>query len=397
MPLVVVGLDHRSAPSEVFHRATISSDALPSVLDRVAKSDHLSEAVVVGTCLRTEIYVDAVRFHGVISDLRHVFAEIAHVNVDEISDFLVERYEEAACAHLFSLAAGVESVMVGEGEILGQLARSWQSAQLHGSSRSVMNGLFRHALVAGKRARNETRVGAGVTSIGTSAVSVAGDMHGKSVLIVGAGEVATKIALAARRAGASRLSIANRTQERAFELASRVSGDVVDLPDAFDQHDVVFMATASPKPLLDLNQHKPAVVVDLGVPHNVSGEGNVIGLDDVQTYVKQQHSNRLAEVERVKEIVAEEVQQYFVDVNSRVVAPIVGALHERADKIKSAEMQRFGSKFATLDDAQRQALDEFSSALIAKLFHDPTVNLKMASGTPEGERMAEAVRRLFEI
>ena len=397
MPLVVVGIDHRSATPDVFHRATISSDHLASVLDAVAKSDHLNEVVVVGTCLRSEIYVDAVRFHGAIADLRRVFADLAGLSVEEVSDHLVERYEEAACSHLFSLAAGVESVMVGEGEILGQLARSWQASQLHGSSKSVLNALFRHALVAGKRARNETRVGAGVTSIGTAAVSVAGDMYGKSVLVVGAGEVATKIALAAQRAGAAKISIANRTHERALDLAQRVDGQVATIPDAFDEHDAVFMATASPVPLLDLTAHHPQVVVDLGVPRNVEGGGDVIRLDDVQTYVKGQHASRLAEVERVKAIVAEEVEQYFADVNSRVVAPLVGAMHERADTIRVSELQRFSSRFASLDEAQHRAVEEFSSALIAKLFHDPTINLKMASGTPEGERMAEAIRRLFEI
>ncbi len=397
VPLVVVGFDHRSSPPELFRRATISAGELTSVLDRVAKSDHLSEAVVVATCQRTEIYVDAVRFHGAISDLRSTFAEHVGLAVDEISDYLVERYEEGACAHLFALASGVESVMLGEGEILGQLARSWRAAQSHGSARTVLNGVFRQALITGKRARNETRVGAGVTSIGTAAVSVAGDLHGKSVLVVGAGEVATKVALAARRAGAKNLSIANRTHKRASELAKRVDGAVASLPEAFDHHDVVFTATTSPVPILDLDAHHPGVVVDLGVPSNVSGTGDVIRLHDVQAFVNSQQTNRLAEVERVNEIVDEEVRRYYADVNARVVAPLVVAMHERADDIRTNELKRFTSRLATLDATQRKTIDELTSAMVAKLFHDPTINLKLAAGTPEGERMAEAVRRLFEI
>jgi len=333
--------------------------------------------------------------------LREIFAGLGDLAVVGLFDHLVERYEEAACRHLFALAAGIESAVIGEGEIRGQIGRAWETAQRCGASRTVLNGLFRQALVVGKRARNETRIGAGVSSIGTAALSVAGDLRDKSLLVVGAGSVATKVSLSARRSSVQRISIANRNKDRAAVLASRVGGTVVNIPEAFERHDVIITATASPQPLLNVGTLRgEKVVIDLGVPSNITGESSdvaVFKLEDVQAFVNKQHSSRLSEVEYVTRIVDEEVRHYLSDVGSRLVVPLVQALHKRASAIREAELERFSSRLASLNDVQRQVVDELASGLVAKLIHDPTVNLKVAAGTPEGERVAQVTQRLFNL
>jgi len=384
-----------------------------AVLERILKSDHINEAVIVSTCQRLEIYVDALRFHGAVSDLRATFADLLAMPIDEVADLVVERHDEGACAHLFSLAAGAQSAVLGEGEILGQLSRAWAMAREAGSCKSILNGLFRHAVVTGKRARNETAIAHGVTSTAGAALALldshSGGIAGKSVLIVGAGDIASSAVATIARYNPAVVTIANRNPDRAVAMANSVGAQVIDLealPNALASHDVVLCATAAPGAISTIEQLARAgrtVVADLAVPPDLPPEASeldgvtVIDLQEVEGFASSNRSDRTAELELVSEIVAEEVHRFLVDSNTRLMSPVITELREHLEGIRQSELQRSASKLAQLSESDRQIVAALSKAMMAKVLHCPSVALKAAAGTTDGERLADAVRKLFEV
>jgi len=231
--LVVVGLNHRTVPLSLLERVTVDDARLPKALHDVMSNEHVSEAVVLSTCNRTEVYVVAEKFHPAVGDLRNFFAELSFSAPEEIADHLYIHDADAAVDHLFRVASGIDSAVVGEAEILGQTRRAWEIAQTEGAAGSQLNLLFRHALETGKRARTETSIGRHIASVSTAAVAMAaqhlGSLQGRSVLVIGAGEMGEGMVRAIMENGISDLLIANRTPERAQEIAERLGGRAIGL------------------------------------------------------------------------------------------------------------------------------------------------------------------------
>lgn len=414
--MIVVGLNHRTVPLDVLERMTVTGERLPKALHDLVSRDDIAEAVVLSTCNRTEVYVVAERFHPAVGDVRNVLSNLAFLPPEDFADHLYTFHDAAAVAHLFSVVSGLDSAVLGESEILGQVRGAWEQAVAEGAARSGMNMLFRHAVEVGKRARTETSIGRHTTSISHAAVELAearlGSLVGTRVLVLGAGDMGEGMALSLAKAGAAEVLVANRTRARAEELATKVGGRAVaiaDLPEALASVDVLLTSTGASSVLVGHADLEPAVaardgrgllVIDVAVPRDVDPSAadlpgvELLDMDDLRAFADAGLAERRREVTTVRDLIDEEVQRYRDAATARQVAPLVAALRQRAETARVAEVARVGAK---LPVAERDALDDASRALVAKLLHEPTVRLKGAAGTARGERLADALRDLFDL
>jgi glutamyl-tRNA reductase len=415
MSIVVIGVNHKTAPLAVLERLALGPDDVAKSIDVLAQRDTIREAAVLATCGRTELYLVAERFHGAYADATDFLAGLAGMRHDELHAYLFSQHEDAAATHLFDVAAGLDSAVLGESEILGQVRAAWQVALDCGGAKSTLDLLFRHALRTGKRARSETAIGAGTASISHAAVELVtdriGPLAGRRVLVIGAGDMGGAVTAALRKAGAGDITVANRTRRRGESLADGVGGAVVDfdlLADALAGSDVAVTCAATAEPvitpaLLDGTGRRPLLLVDIGLPRNVDrrvtevSNVTLLDLDDVSAWAAQAWSARAAEAERVREIVAEELDQFLVDLTARQAAPLVARLHDRAEEIRSAELRRFAGRLSELDTGEQESVEALTRAIVAKLLHAPSVHLRHDAGTPQGERNAAAVSDLFDL
>lgn len=421
MSVVVVGLHERDASLDLLGCLAVGDDELSKVLARLCDSPHLSEAAVLSTCNRTEVYAVLDRFHDGLEDIEGFFRERLGGSGAEAADLagrLVVAYDDAAARHLFEVASGIDSAILGEGEILRQVRRAGDLARAERAAGPILGGLFRHAVEVGKRVRSETAIARGTTSLAHLAVEVAversgGSLAGRSVLQLGAGEVGEGIADAlADLAGDARVVVANRSLRRAQHLAARLGGEAVHL-DALAGElaaaDVVLTATAATEPVLDeplvagavaAREGRPLLVIDAAVPRDVEpAVGRLPGvelldIDDLNALAGERMASRRAQIPRAQAVVEEELERFRGVARGRSVAPLVAALRSRAEEVRRGELDRLGAELA---EDERARLEEVTRRLVAKLLHEPTVRLKEAAGSPKGERLAEALRALYDL
>ena len=266
MSVVVIGLNHRTAPLDLLERMTVGDGQLPKALHDLTTRPNISEALVLSTCNRTEVYAVAERFHGAYSDIRGFLADFSFLPPEEFSDHLYVHYDSAAAQHLMAVTAGLDSAVLGESEIQGQIKVAWERARDDGAAGPALNLLMRHALEAGKRARTETGIARSVASVSQAAVAMADQrldgIAGARVLVLGAGEMGEGMAVALAGAGASEVAVANRTSRRAYDLAARVGGRAVpllDVPDELGRVDVLLTSTGSKAPLIEKDDVAPVM------------------------------------------------------------------------------------------------------------------------------------------
>lgn len=419
MSVVVIGLNHRTAPLDLLERMTIGDAQQAKALHDLCTREHISEALVLSTCNRTEVYAVAERFHGAYSDIRSFLAELSYLAPEHFSDHLYVHYDSAAAAHLLSVTAGLDSAVLGESEVQGQVKQAWERARTEGAAGSALNLLLRHALEAGKRARTETGIARNVASVSQAAVAMAvdrlGTLEAKRVLVVGAGDMGEGMAVALAGAGVGEVLVSNRTRARAEGLAARAGGRSIamsELPDRIADVDLLLTSTGSRAPLLErddvvevmsLRPDRPLLVVDIAMPRDVDPavaevDGvTLLDMDDLRRYASAGIAERRREVAAVEAILADELDRYLVATSAREVAPLVVALRERAEDIRAAEVARHLARADGLDDRQTELIEAVTKGLVAKLVHQPTVVLKDAAGSPRGDRLVAALRELFEI
>ena len=418
MSIVVIGVNHRTGPLALLERVALSAETLPKAIVGLISRENVREAVVLSTCNRTEVYAVAEKFHGAYADIRDFFCELGGLAPEELHAHLYSQHDEAAVSHLFEVAAGLDSAVLGESEILGQVRNAWAHAQAEGGARATLNLLFRSALETGKRARTETSIGRGTASVSHAAVELAtdrlGSLAGKRVLVVGAGEMGEGIAVALLGAGVTDIRVTNRTEERGLQLAQRINGAVVPFGEftvALAGADVLLTCTGSGGVLIDRDTMAaarvaatdPLLIVDIAVPRDVAADVTdlpgvtLLNLDDLRDWADRGLALRAGEADLVRAIVADEVERFGVETTARQAAPLVSQLHERAEAVRGSELDRFASRLASLDEAQRAAVEAVTKGIVAKLLHHPSVRLKSDAGTPQGERNAAAVRDLFDL
>lgn len=417
--VLVVGVDHRSVPSQLFEQLAVPGDDLPKALTELAGREEVSEAVIVSTCMRTEAYVVADRFHAAMAELRDFFAWRSGLAVEELADQLYSFHDESAVEHLFKVASGLESAVLGEGEVLGQVARAWDQAREEGACGAHLSRLFRHAVEVGKRARSETGIARGTASISHAAVElglreVAGAAG--AAVIVGAGDMGRGMARSLRRMlPEARLVVVSRSHERGNELADEVKATwrpLTSLAAELAEAEIVFCCTGAAGMVLHAEEvvqiakrraHKRLIIVDVAVPRDVDPSVRdlpgiqLLDMNELREFAEIGMSARREEVVRVDQIVAEEVERYFSLATAREAAPVIAALRRHAADIRREELQRYEHRLASLDPREREAVNALTESILGKLLHDPTVQLKDAAGTPSGRRWADALRALFRL
>ncbi len=419
MSLVVVGCNYRSTPLDLLERLTVSPQDLPKTLHETATAPNLSEAVVLSTCSRIEVYAYAERFHGGYADIREVLACHSGLPPEEVADQLYAYHDVEAVTHLFSVAAGLDSVVLGEHEILGQVRSAWQAGRAEGTVGSVLDLLFRHALTTGKRARTKTGISRSTASLSHAAVELAtahlGGLKGSNVLVLGAGEMASGTLRSLAREAPADLVVASRTTRRAADVAASCGGRAVslqDLEEALSRADALFATTgasdivvehADISSVMTRRKGTALLIVDIAVPRDVDPAVaqlpgvTLLNIEDIGAFVEQGRVARNHAVSEVQAIVEQEVERYRASVSAREVAPLITALRSRAHHITTAELAHHEAQFDELSDAQRSAVESLLNRTINKLLHEPTVKLKSSAGHARGDRLGEALRDLFSL
>ena len=418
--IVVVGLSHKTAPLEVRERLAVPRDGLPDLLARLLEAPGVAEAVVLSTCNRVEVYVAGRAGH----ELDRVSASVAHVLAglggDGAAAFLGQNHGRPALEHLFRVAASLDSLVVGEPQILGQLKDAIEIAQGCKTVGRTLSAVMRSAVIVGKRVRTETAIGAGQVSISSVAVDTAreifGDLRGQSVLLVGAGEMAESAAKLLVRDGAE-LSVVNRSPERARALAADVGGTPrawSELGARLGESAVVISSTASTdhvitqpmvKAARKARRGRPLFLIDIAVPRDVDpSAGDLDGvflytIDDLSAIVARSLGDRVAEAAQAEQIVQEEAARFERKVAEDSVSPTIVGLRARTREVLGAELERsLAGKLRHLGAAEREALQAMLDAAANKLLHAPTTRLKkLAACDPRASDYVEAVRDLFDL
>jgi glutamyl-tRNA reductase len=417
--LLVVGLNHRTVPVELLERMTVPEDRLAKGLHDLSAREHLLEVVLLSTCNRTEIYARCTHFHAAVGDVRDFLAAHSGADPDEFADHLYTYYDEAAVGHLFSVAAGLDSMIVGESEILGQVREAWQTAVREQTAPQLLSRMFKHAVESGKRVRTETGISRHPVSIPSAAVAVAseqlGDLDGARVLVVGAGQMGSGLASTLRSRGVLDVVVANRTFERAEHLAATIGAraiPLVDIADTLVDTDVLLTSTASSEVLIEramvemvmaCRDGKPLLVLDVALPRDVDpGVGDIpdvtlLDLDDLKEYAQRSAERRRGEIGKVRSILAAEIERYRVERAAREVGPLVASLRDSAEDMRRGELERFRAKLAKLDPDARELVEAITQGVVNKLLHEPTVRVREAAGTPRGDYYADALASLFDL
>jgi glutamyl-tRNA reductase len=417
MSLLVVGLSHRTATVSVLERAALTDDGVTKLLRDVAGAGHVSEAVVLATCNRTEVYAEVEKFHGGVTDVSDLLARHTGVTLDELTPHLYVHYEDRAVQHLFSVASGLDSMVVGEGQILGQVKLALALAQREGTLARTLNELLQQALRVGKRAHTETdidRAGQSLVTVGLEqAEPILGGLGGRTALVVGAGAMSALAASTLRRAGAGEIVIANRTHARGERLAAGVGGRAVEftgLASALAGADLVVCSTGSaghvigPELMAEVMRERgarPLLLIDLALPRDVDPAVHdlervtVIDLETIAEVLASDH--RAVDVDAVRRIVAEEVVAFAGLQRASRVAPTVVALRSMAAEVVDAELARLCARLPDLGDPARAEIAQAVRRVVDKLLHAPTVRVKELAGTPDGVTYADALRELFDL
>ena len=414
MSVLVVGVNHRTAPIDLLERVALDAQGVAKAVSGLAALDSVREAVVLSTCNRTEVYAIAELFHQGFDDIQHALATTAGVDVETLASHMYAEHDDAAVRHLFSVAAGLDSMVLGEGEVLGQVRDAWEIARAEEAARSGLNLLFRHALETGKRARTDTDIARGTASISHAAVEMAqehlGSLTNINVAVVGAGVMGEGIAVALQAHGVAHTTVLNRTESRSHQIADRVNGSVQPLSsiaDVLRESDLIITCTGATQPIItpdmvdaSTSRERSTVIIDIAIPRDVHQgvaehrDITVLNLEDVQRWAERGREARSASVEAVRTIIDEELDRYIVASSAMQAAPLIAALREHFDGIRRNELDRVASR---LDDDARNALDVVTTQLLAKLLHEPSVRLRLEAGSPRGERLASAVVDLFNL
>ncbi|WP_327289359.1 glutamyl-tRNA reductase [Streptomyces sp. NBC_01198] len=416
MSLLVVGLSHRSAPVSVLERAALTEDARAKLLQDTLAAEPASEAVALSTCNRIELYADVDKFHAGVAELSTLLAQHSGVGLDELTPYLYVHYEDRAVHHLLSVACGLDSMVVGEGQILGQIKHALAVGQeLHTAGR-LLNDLFQQALRVGKRAHSETgidRAGQSLVTFGLAQlVPATGPLAGKRALVVGAGSMSSLAAATLARAGVARVTVANRTADRALRLAALLADQGTDaravsmaeLGDALADADIVVSCTGSTGLVLtadDLRAAGPLAVLDLAMPRDVDPAAHDldgVALADIESLAAASADAPMAaDVEAVQAIVAEEVAAFGAAQRAARITPTVVALRAMAADVVAGELSRLDGRLPGLDDKERAEITQTVRRVVDKLLHAPTVRVKQLAGEPGGAGYADALRELFDL
>ncbi len=415
MSLLVVGLNHRTAPVRLLERAAVPASDLPAVLRSLLGGEHVAEAVLLSTCNRVEVYAAASTFHGALHEIGQVLSARTAVHIAKLADHLYVQYADDAVRHLFRVVSGLDSMVVGEAQVLGQLRDAYTAADGCDGAGPLLHGAMQHALRVGKRVHTETSIDRAGQSVVTAALKVGasrvGPLAGRPALVVGAGSLGALAAATLRRDGVGPITVLNRTAEGAERVAAAVggrSGTLADLPAALADADVLVTAAGSGAPLVtrpalaaafERRDGRELLVLDLAVPRDTDRAVDtlpgvtVVDIEALAAVLADEPA--AAGVDAALAIVAAEVTAFGSHQRSAQVGPTVAALRARADEVVATELTRLRGRLPGLDAGAEAELERTVRRVVSTLLHLPTVRMKELAAAPGGDRYTEAVRDLF--
>jgi len=425
MNLIIVGLNHRTAPVELREKLTFPAEApdganvFSEPLKRLVTRYGINEAVILSTCNRVEIIGVVEDSAEGIREVKRFLSEYHDIPGDKLRDHLYVHTAEDAVKHLFRVSSGLDSMVVGEPQILGQVKDAYGHAVLNDTAGAVINKLFHKAFSVSKRIRTETRIGACAVSISYAAVELAkkifGDLQGKTVMLVGAGEMAELGAKHLLNAGVRDIVITNRTYERAVSMSREFGGKAVmfrEMIHNLKSVDIVIASTGAPDFIIKADdvsgvmrerKHRPIFFIDISVPRNIDPLVNNIDnvylfdIDNLQGVVEANLKERAKEAEDATLIVDEEISAFYRWANSLDVVPTIIALRQQFEKIRKGEIEKAVGQLGALSDKELKAIDAMTTSIVNKILHDPISHLKQEASSVEGDMLVDVVRRLFDL
>ena len=415
MNFYVIGVNHNSAPLEVRERLAVSEAQLPDAIRKLVQHPGVDEGMVLSTCNRVEVLTS--RQPG--ADLRGFLGSYFGVNPTALNSHIYEYEQREAVRHIFRVASSLDSMVVGEPQILGQVKEAYAIARGLGAVHSALEALLSRAFAVAKRVRSETSIGSSSVSIASVAVQLAekifGSLKDRTVYIVGAGKMAELAARHLIAHGATNIIVSNRTYERAVELAESFGGRAVPfelLQETADHADIILTSTGAPEPLfrrehgerlLKGRRNRPMFFIDIAVPRNVHSDMNkldgmfVYDVDDLQSVATDNAGERKKEAERAEKIIELEVDRFASRMKSLAVVPTILSLQEYCETIRQAEIDRIRGKLGTITPDQEAAIEAMTRGIINKLLHTPITTLKSSTDHPEAATIHEMIRRLFNL
>ena len=417
MNLIVIGMNHQTAPVEVREQFTISEARLPEAVKTLAAQPGIEEAMIVSTCNRVELIA---RTKDADANLDGCLKKMYGVDAQSYRKYLYEYRERDAIRHVFRVASSLDSMVVGEPQILGQVKEAYATARAVGALNSQLDALYSRAFAVAKRVRTETAIATSAVSIASVAVELAqkifGNLEGKSVYLVGAGKMCELAARHLLAHGATKLYVGNRTYERAAALAKKFNGEPISfdhLYETVDRADIVISSTGAPHTIfrkehgerfLARRKNRPMFFIDIAVPRDVDPEMNkldgifVYDIDDLQQVVASHISDRRAEADRAEAIVQLEVDKFQARLQTLDVVPTIVSLQEHLETVRQAEIDRVRGRLGMLTPEQEMAIEALSRGIINKIMHTPITTLKSAAReSSESTTIVDLVRKLFNL
>lgn len=415
MSVLVVGVSHRSAPVSLLERVALNDDGVHKLIDEAAACEHVTEATVIATCNRVEIYAEVDRFHGSVEEVSRLLVDRAGMGAEAMLPHLYVHYDDGAISHLFQVVAGLDSMAVGESQILGQTRDALSAGQEIGTVGPALNALFQQALRVGKRARAETDIDRAAPSLVSAALdrshAAVGDLSGKRVLVLGAGAMAGLATATVARRGAASITVANRTPGNADRLAGEYGARAATLADLVAElsvADVLVSCTGATGVVVEREAVAAATaggrelsVIDLALPHDVDPTVadlpgvTLVNLAELADELRDTDAGR--EVQEVRRIVTQEVAAFLAARRQASVAPTVVALRSMATGVVDAEMARLAGRLPDLDDATRAEVLHTVRRVADKLLHQPTVRVKELADETGAVSYADALAKLFAL
>ena len=416
MNFQLIGVNHNSAPVEVRERLAIPESRLPEALKRLVQHPGIEEALIISTCNRVELLAQT---KNGTSDLRGFLREYFQFQSDELNPHLYEFHAREAIHHVFRVTSSLDSMVVGEPQILGQMKEAYATARAVGAVHSQLDLLLTRAFAVAKRVRTETAVGSSAVSVASVAVELAkkifGSLNGKSVFLVGAGKMSELAARHLIAHGAASIFVANRTYDRAIRLAQKFDGQAIEfsrLYETCDRADIVITSTGAPHAIfrrehgeafLSRRKNRPMFFIDIAVPRDVDPGMNkvdgifVYDIDDLQQAVSAHVADRRKEAERAEEIITSEVDRFQSRLQTLDVVPTIVSLQDHLETIRQAEIDRVRGRLGPLSPEQELAVETLTRGIVNKIMHTPISTLKTAARESEATTVVDLVRRLFNL
>ena len=416
MNFFVIGVNHKTAPVEVRERFAIPESRLPEATKRLANYPGIEEGMIVSTCNRVELVA---RSTNGTADMRGFLRDLYNIDPQEYDQFLYEYRETEAVRHIFRVASSLDSMVVGEPQILGQVKEAYATARAVGAVNSQLDALLTRAFAVAKRVRTDTAIASSSVSIASVAVDLAkkifGSLQGKSVYLVGAGKMCELAARHFIAHGASKIYVANRTYERGVALAKKFNGEAIPIEhlyESIDKADIVLSSTGAPitifrkehgEKFLARRKYRPMFFLDIAVPRDVDPKMNdldgifVYNIDDLQQVVQSHLSDRTQEAHHAEAIVNSEVEKFEERLRTLDVVPTIVSLQEHLETVRQAEIDRVRGRLGELSPEQELAVEAMTRGIINKIMHTPITTLKTAAKEPESTTVIELVRRIFNL